>query len=138
MDLSPIVARIKAQCPALRTVGVSADMQAAIDGVVATPAAFVLPLREQGQNLGMTSSTGLRLTQHFGVLLVLANKRDAAGAAALDALHAQRVALRTALLGWVVDAASGQPVGYSSGSLVNLDSEGRLWWMDEFSVVSYG
>ena len=137
MDLSPIVARLKIQLPALRSVGASADLDAAIEGAVALPAAFVLPLAESAVDIGLTGSTGQRIAQAFGVLHVVSNKRDAQGGASLDELATHRVALRAALVGWVPDAATGEPVLFTGGRLLRLDGDGRLWWIDEFALTTY-
>lgn len=137
MDLSLIATRLKAQLTALRSVGASADLDAAIEGVVAMPAAFVLPLAESGTDMGVVSSTGERIAQAFGVLHCLSNRRDAQGAAALDDLKTHRLNLRSALVGWVPDAATGEPVTFTAGRLLRLDGDGRLWWIDEFQLITY-
>lgn len=137
MDLSLIVARLKAQLTALRSVGASADLDAAIEGPSAMPAAFVLPLAESAQDMEMTGATGQRITQAFGVLHVLSNKRDAQGGAALDDLKTHRLSLRAALVGWVLDETTGEPVTFTGGRLLRLDGDGRLWWIDEFALKTY-
>lgn len=137
MDLSLIVARLKSQLSALRTVGASADLDAAIDGVVAMPAAFVLPLAESVRDTGLVSSTGQRIAQAFGVLHCVSNRRDAQGGAALDDLKTHRLALRQTLVGWVPDDATGEPVLFTGGRLLRLDGDGRLWWIDEFELITY-
>jgi len=137
MDLSLIVARLKTELTALRSVGASADLDAAIEGVVAMPAAFVLPLAESSRDMGMTGATGQRIAQAFCVLHVLSNRRDAQGGAALDDLKVHRLALRQALVGWVPDEATGEPVTYTAGRLLRLDGDGRLWWIDEFELTTY-
>ena len=137
MDLSLIVTRLKTQLTALRSVGASADLDAAIDGVLAMPAAFVLPLAESGRDTGLVGSTGERIVQSFGVLHCVSNRRDAQGGAALDDLKTHRLNLRQALVGWVPDAATGEPVLFSGGRLLRLDGDGRLWWIDEFELITY-
>lgn len=137
MDLSLIVARMKTQLTALRSVGASADLDAAIEGSVAMPAAFVLPLADRAADMEMTGSTGQRIVQAFGVLHVLSNKRDSQGAAALDELKTHRLALREALVGWVPVEADGEAVTFTGGRLLRLDGDGRLWWIDEFQLTTY-
>lgn len=137
MDLSLIVARLKAELSALRSVGASADLDAAIEGAVAMPSAFVLPLAEAGHDLGVTGVTRQRITQAFGVLHVVSNRRDAQGGAALDDLKTHRLNLRIALVGWVPDAMTGEPVTFTAGRLLRLDGDGRLWWIDEFELTTY-
>lgn len=137
MDLSPIVARLRTELSALRSVGASADLDAAIEGAVAMPAAFVLPLAESGRDAALVGITAQRVTLAFGVLHVLSNRRDAQGGAALGDLHAHRQALKRALVGWVPDAATGEPVLFTGGRLLRLDGDGRLWWIDEFELMTY-
>lgn len=137
MDLSLITTHLRAQLTGLRSVGSAADMEAAMNGVAALPAAFVLPLAESGADIDVLSSTYQRVLQTFGVVHGTSNRRDAAGGAALDDLHALRLALRTALVGWVPDAANGEAVSFTGGRLLRLDGDARLWWMDEFELITY-
>lgn len=137
MNLGPIVARLKSTLPALRSVGVAADLDAAFNGVVATPSAFVLPLAESGDDIDLLSSTGQRLHLNFGVVHGLSNRRDAAGGAAMDDLATHRAALKAALIGWVPNADTGEAVTFKSGRLLKMDGDGRLWWIDEFQLIDY-
>lgn len=137
MDLSAIEARLKTQLTGLKSVGVVADLIAASKGVAATPSAFVLPLAESAVDMGMLSTTGEKISHLFGVVLCTSNRRDAKGAAALDDLLPLRLNLRNALVGWVPDIATGEPVTFAGGHLLNLDGEGRLWWQDEFELTTY-
>lgn len=136
MDLSLVLARLKTQLTGLKSVGVSADLDAAMEGVVALPAAFVLPLADRSVTTELTGGLSEQITQAFGVVHGLSNKRDALGAAALNDLKTLRLNLRTALVGWVPDADTGEPVHYSAGRLLRLD-DGRLWWIDEFQLITY-
>ena len=137
MDLSLIEARLKDQLTGLKAIGTSADLDSAIDGVVAMPAAFVLPLAEKGADMGLLGSTGQAIEQSFSVIHVLNNRRDATGKAALGDLATLRLNLRAALVGWVPDASNGENVIFTSGRLLRMDGDGRLWWADEFSVNTY-
>lgn len=137
MDLSLVLARLKTQLTGLKSIGASVDLDAAIEGVVALPAAFVLPLAESATTQDLTGTTGERVTQAFGVMHCLSNRRDSQGAAALADLVAVRRNLRAALVGWVPDAATGEPVHYTAGRLLRLDGDGRLWWIDEFQLITY-
>jgi hypothetical protein len=137
MDLSAIVTRLRAQLVGLKSIGGAADLDAAIDGAVALPACFVLPLAESAAALEMVGVTSQRITQAFGVVHVVANRRDALGAAALTDLATLRTQLRTALVGWVADSATGEPVRTTGGRLLRMDGDGRLWWIDEFELNQY-
>lgn len=137
MLLSELQTRVKDQLPGLRQVGTSADVVSAMAGAVTAPAAFVVPMGEDGRDIGLLSTTSQAVAQSFGVLHVVSNRRDAKVGAALDDLEALRAALKAALIGWVPDAATGEPVSFTSGKLLKFDDEGRLWWMDEFNLNSY-
>ncbi|QDL55304.1 phage tail terminator protein [Rhodoferax aquaticus] len=137
MDLDAVVTRVQASLGGLKAVGVSVDMEAAIGGAVPLPCAFVLPLNEVSTDQDRLSRVQQRVTQGFGVILVVSNKRDAKGAAALSDLKALRTALKNNLVGWVPDATNGEPVHHRSGRLLNLDGNARLWWIDEFELVTY-
>ena len=136
MDLSPILARLKTQLVGLKSVGASADLDAAIEGTVAVPSAFVLPLGESATPSELTMVTRQRMTHSFGVVHVVTNRRDAQGAQALVDLATLREQLKAALIGWVMVAASGEPVQFTGGRLLSLDGNGRLWWVDEFVFLS--
>lgn len=137
MDLSLIIARLEVQLTGLKSIGGAADMDAAIEGVVALPACFVLPLAESGQAQDLTGGTAQRITLRFGVVHALSNRRDALGAAALGDLAALRLQLRVALVGWIADAATAEPVHFVAGRLLRLDGDGRLWWIDEFELMTF-
>lgn len=138
MDLSLILARLQTELSStVNSVGVAADLEAAMDGVVAMPALFVLPLSDRGEDVDAASSTDQRVPQTFGVVLCVSNQRDAQGAAALGDLHPLRQALKKALVGWVPDASNGEPVTFDQGNLLSLDGNGRLWWIDRFRLTTY-
>lgn len=137
MDLNLIKERLKTMLVGLRSIGVAADLEAAMGGGAPLPGAFVLPLAELGADLGLVSSTYEITKQTFGVVHGVSNRRDAAGGAAMDDLGVLRSNLRTALVGWVPDASNGEAVSFASGRLLRMDGDGRLWWIDEFDLKTY-
>jgi hypothetical protein len=137
MDLSLIEARLKATLVGLKSIGAVADLDAAMGGAAPTPSAFVLPLAEGSVDADTLGSTNQRIAQLFGVVHVVSNRRDAKGSAALDDLKTLRLNLRAALVGWVPDAATGEPVHFRAGRLLQLDDHGCLWWTDEFELITY-
>jgi hypothetical protein len=137
MDLSLIAARLQATLVGVKSIGTVADMDTAIDGAPPTPSAFVMPLADAAVDADTLGGTNQRIAQLFGVVHVLANKRDATGTASLNDLTTLRLNLRAALVGWVPDAATGEPVHFRAGRLLRLDGDGRLWWMDEFELITY-
>lgn len=134
MDVTPVIARLKAQLTGFVSIGGAADLDAAIEGTPNAPAAYVLPLGEGAAEpylgAGVTAQT---VTQGFGVVLVAQNLQDARGEAASKALAPMRAQVRQALLGWAPVPAEGQPVRFSAGRLLQF-AQGRLWWTDEWLV----
>ncbi|MBB1601579.1 hypothetical protein [Variovorax sp. UMC13] len=137
MDLSPVIARLRTKLIGLRAIGGSADLDAAMRGVVVAPSAYVMPLVEQGREIPTTGPTRQRLTSLFGVILVIENVRDNTGAASLVDLNGLRTQLFDALVGWVPDDQVGEPVIFTSGELVQAEGDGKLWWSDEFQLISF-
>jgi len=136
VDVTPVIARLAQQAAGFVVVAGAADLDAAIETAPATPAAYVLPLAESAAASDLTPVVAQRVVMSFGVVLVVANLRDARGAAAAAALERHRAAVRQALLGWVPDAATGEPVEYAGGRLLQFRDQ-RLWWSDEYRVVGY-
>lgn len=134
LDLQALAERLRAAMPELRQVGVLADLEAALGGTFTPPAAFVMPVSERAEAPVRTSVLRQRVALRTGVLLSVQNLRDIKGAAALDTLRPLRAALRTALVGWVPDADTGEPLVHATGRLWRMDG-GRIWWLDEFDYV---
>ncbi|MBL8351201.1 MAG: hypothetical protein JNL87_12925 [Burkholderiaceae bacterium] len=136
MDVSAVITRLAAQLSGFVVVAGAADLDAAIELAPATPAAYVLPLAETADAPALISVHEQRVVQAFGVVLVVSNLRDATGAAAAAELATRRQAVRAALVGWVPDAATGLPVGFTGGRLLQF-RDGRLWWADDFELTTY-
>lgn len=136
MDVAPVIARLKAQLTGFVGITGAGDLDVAIDGTPNTPAAYVMPLAETAEESNFIGVIDQRLTQEFAVVLVVSNLRDATGAAAVAELATKRLALRAALLGWAPDAATGEPVQFVSGAVLQFRDQ-RLWWRDVFRVIAY-
>jgi len=138
MDLQFVIDRLKAQLSGIRQLGGAADLDSALNGSVSVPAVFVMPQAEAAEVT--TMATGLvrqTFTSNWGVIQVVTNRRDASGAAALTDLATLRLAVRQALVGWVSDTSTGEPVLATGGQLLRLDGESRLWWVDSFELKTY-
>ncbi|MCV2359633.1 hypothetical protein LNV08_11700 [Paucibacter sp. TC2R-5] len=133
MDMTPIIARLKAQLTGFVLISGVADLDAAIASTSVAPAAYCLPLAESAEGPDMLGVHHQRIAQEFGVVLVISNLRDATGTAAAADLAAKRIALRAALMGWVPDASNGEPVSFTSGRILRFENQ-QLWWTDEFRV----
>jgi hypothetical protein len=137
VDLTFVIDRLKAQAPALKTVGGSADMESARPGAMLIPSAFVFPIADSTAVLPHTGGFDEADQWEFGVVLVVANLRDARGAAALTTLAPIRAQVRAALSGWAPDTATGEPVTKGRGQLLRFDGDNRLWWIDRFHWKSF-
>lgn len=135
MDVSPIIARLKAQLTGFVLIAGAGELDAAIETIPAVPAAFVMPLSELADAPDLVGVHHQRVTQEFAVVLVVSNLRDAAGAAAATELQTRRLAVRAALVGWVPDALTGETVAFTSGRVLRFADQ-RLWWTDEFRVMT--
>ncbi len=73
LDLSQISARLKSQCNLLRTIGEAADFAAITDEAKNPPAAYVLPLRDEGFDESTQAHAGAMVSVHFGICMAVKN-----------------------------------------------------------------
>ncbi len=132
MNLQPVVDHLKAHA-AFRQTGGAADLAAVEDSAVLDPACFVVPLDERRDEESEDEDGGFGRQVRFGVLYVVANRRDPRGGAAQDELHAARTAGESALATLMLSGAQVPPA-WLRGSLVKF-VQGQVWWMDEFEVL---
>lgn len=135
MDVTPIIDRLKTQLTGFVLIAGAADLDIAIDATPNAPAAHVMPLAETAEAPDLAGLHHQRVLQEFGVVVMVANLQDATGSAAAVELHARRLAVRAALVGWVPDPASGETVAFTGGRLLQFFNQ-RLWWMDQFRVLT--
>lgn len=137
MDLKPVINRLRERLTGVRSVGGAADLEAALRGVVVAPAVFVVPLARRGREMPRTGPTRQHISSLFGVLQVVESFRDNVGEAALVDLDALGKQIFDALVGWVQDEMTGEPVVFVQGELIQAEGDGRVWWSDEFQLTSY-
>lgn len=137
MWFQDVLTRLKGQVKGLREVEGATSLDAAMRGAVASPSAYLIPLTETGTELPHTGQFDQHIAVLFAVLLVLDTARSAQGTDVLVQLHTHRAAIRQALVGWVPDGESGEPVTFAGGELVQFQGDGRLWWSDEFLLTTY-
>ena len=135
MDLDAVITRLRAQLVNVKSVGGAAELATALENTPATPAVYGVPLAERADAPELLSVHQQKITQEFGVIMVVANRRDATGAASLTDLRGLRLQVRAALMGWVPVPAEGEPCVYLGGRLLKWD-DGRLWWSDEWRVAT--
>lgn len=137
MNLVPIIDRLKDRVSGARYIGGAADLAAALRGVVITPSVYVMPLGDRPVKAGDDEhcAAGAGDVVTFGVLLALADARDAAGGEVLEELPEFRRQVRRALVAWAPDERRDDPVRFVRGELVKFEGDGYLWWADAFSYV---
>jgi hypothetical protein len=120
---------------ALRTVAGAAEYAALQAPPLAArqPAAYVLPLSEEGGPNGLAAGpVRQRITATFGVVLMATSLRDARGEAAADLLGPLCDAIRSQLVGFQPTPAH-DPIEFRRGRLLDI-TEGTLAWQDEFTT----
>ena len=137
MWLQDVIARLKAQVTGMREIDGASSLDAAMRGAVSCPSAYAIPLTETGRELAHTGPVDQLITVLFGVLIVLDTARTAQGLDVLIELEAKRLQVRAALVGWVPDDETGEPVTFVGGELVQFQGDGRLWWSDEFLLTTF-
>ena len=137
MWLQDVLTRLKAQVTGMREIDGASSLDAAMRGAVSCPSAYAIPLTETGRELAHTGPVDQLITVLFGVLIVLDTARTAQGLDVLIELEAKRRQVRQALVGWVPDDETGEPVTFAGGELAQFEGDGRLWWSDEFLLTTY-
>lgn len=131
--IDAIIARLDAQVGSLNLVKGAADFQkAAESNPTATPAAYVLLLKEGGGPTATFSRTEQRVNAEIGIVLVVRNVADAKGASAGTDMATLRAAVRAALLGW--EDGGRDPMEFAAGDLLAF-RDGHMWWQDSYRTV---
>lgn len=136
MDIALFVARLQAEVTGLREIEAAAGLDAAMRANRVAPAAYVIPLGERVEQMPFVSTTEHLESRVFGVIFVV-ETLDTTGAPAVLDLRVVRHQVKTALIGWVPDEETGEPVIFLGGVLVQFDGDGRMWWSDEYQFKSY-
>ena len=131
------IGRLKAQVTGMREIDGASSLEAAMRGAVATPSLYLIPLTETGRELAHTGPLDQQIAVLFAVLFALDTARSAQGMDVLVELHTHRNQVRAALVGWVPDDETGEPVTFVGGELVQFQGDGRLWWSDEFLLTTF-
>lgn len=133
MNFNVVIAQLRARAPIFgQRVAGSASFKVLPEAAnLKTPAAYVMPLDEQPGD--QQSATGYQqaVKEEFAVVVVLDNAVDERGQVAAASLHAVRLALFKALLGFQV-AADHDVIAFEGGQLLHLD-RARLYYQFEFS-----
>lgn len=134
MNFNVVIAQLRARAPIFdQRVAGAANFKVLPEAAnLKTPAAYVIPMDEQPGD--QQSATGYQqsVKEEFAVVVVLDNAVDERGQVAAASLHAVRLALFKALLGFQ-PAEHYDVVAFEGGELMHLD-RARLYYQFEFST----
>jgi hypothetical protein len=133
MNLQPIADRLMQNRPAgVRKIGGAADLSRIKAGQVVAPALYLIPMDESAGSMDFAGDTLQRVEAGFAVVLVVSNKSDATGGAAVDDVEPLREAVKLALHGWSPGDLF-ERISFTRGALLSFD-DGLVFWMDEFTT----
>lgn len=137
MIVTEIITRLTDRCGSSFALIEGAVALAAVsDAPPATPAAYVVPMREaSGENERMTGGLLQRTELDIAVVIIVENVSDDRGAAAGQDLEPLKAAVRAALLGWM-PASAEDVITHVSGELT-ASREGVVWWEEIFATAAY-
>lgn len=128
--IAEIIARLQSQVPTLKLVAGAAEFQAASEtNPLATPAAYVLRMAENGGKSLTAAQVTQRVAAEIGIVIVVRNVADPTGAAAGADLETLRIAVRAALLGWAPPGCDR--LEFAAGGLLAF-RDGHIWWQDSY------
>ncbi|OON62285.1 hypothetical protein B0920_02060 [Massilia sp. KIM] len=134
--INQLIERIDTMVPQLRLVGGAIDFQAAVENnPKATPACFVIPMREQPGPSIASDVMQQKVTASIGVVLVVRHLGDTTGAGAGNDLEVLRRQVREQIYGWTPDPAIA-PLERGAGQLLAF-RDGHAWWQDLFTTSYY-
>ena len=136
MDVTPFLERLRARTTGMREIEAAAGLEAAMASNLVAPAAYVIPMSERGTELEHTGAVDQWLSQVFAVLQVVQTQAPAGTSGVVDLVQSRKQ-VKAALVGFVPDEDTGEPVTFLGGELVDFGGDGRMWWADEFHVKSY-
>ncbi|MAZ84124.1 MAG: hypothetical protein CME90_11030 [Hoeflea sp.] len=136
--VTEMIARLQAIDPSPFALIEGAVEFASIDKVPpAVPAAYVFIKNEAAEENSRATGKVLQRAEHdIAVVIITSNVSDATGAAAFDDIEALKVKVRGALVGFVPESSSGDPLEYVSGQILRFRS-GTVWFETVFAAASY-
>lgn len=130
-DCEWIIARLKAEVPALKIVSGAADLSAASADLKQTPSAYVFEVSDSAsKNTRGTMVVSQNNEAKFAIVIAAQNLRDFRGQHAKSDLRTIRAAIITALHGWQPNAEF-DPIEKRTGRLMSMRKT-VLWWQEEF------
>lgn len=134
----PTLLRLRDRVPGMREIEGASSLAEAMSGARAVPALYLVPLAEKGFELPHTGPVDQLVGAMLGVIYAMPAGRTAMGLDAVLALDTVRSQVRAALVGWVPDAATGEPMTFVGGELLDLpNARAQIWWADDFQLTTY-
>ena len=142
MQLELIITQLRALCPSFngRVAGAAEFKPVSEAAALPVPCAFVIPLDDRPEPPKVLNAVGQEMTDSFGVIVALDNRADEKGQNGAASVHAIRVEVWRALMGWIPGlvntvnpATDYNGIFYEGGSLLSLD-RARLWYQFEFGA----
>ncbi|TFF20539.1 hypothetical protein E3C22_16660 [Jiella endophytica] len=136
MIVAEIEQRLVERCQAhFAIIAGAIDLATVKDRPPASPAAYVVPLRDVSADNSRMSDVLQRTEMDVGVVIIVENVSDATGAAAGQDLEVLKTAVRKALIGWQ-PASAEDVVTHVSGELTSAKG-GTVWWEEQFATAYY-
>lgn len=138
MDAPAIVARLKAEVPDLRQVGIAADLDAVLKGGTAGQhtgaSAFIIATGERGGQPALAAGAYRQpITETVSVIITVREISNRQGNKPALELEALKVAVRNAIAGWR-PAGAFAPFAMTLGTIVAF-RPGFLAWAYEFTAA---
>lgn len=134
MDLTPITTRLQAEASdVFKIIGTAAEYDAAAESLAAAPAVFVIEQDDGADPPVLCGVVEQSVVVRLACVIAVKLQRDTRGEGGRSALQTARGAVRAALMGWVPDAATGEPITYVGGQMLDF-LPGTIWWQDVYQV----
>lgn len=131
-----IIARLKAEVPALRIIDGAAGFQRASESnPTAVPAAYVFTVDESADENSIDEPMIQHIEVTLAVVLVVRHVGDATGAAAGSDMDSLRDAVLVALMGYRPDA-DHDPLARQRSTLLTF-RDGHMWWQETWATRYY-
>ncbi|NDW04071.1 phage tail terminator protein [Jiella pacifica] len=136
MIVAEIEARLVERCQASFAIIAGAiDLARVKERPPASPAAYVVPIREVSAENSRMTGVSQRTEMDVGVVIIVDNVSDDTGAAAGKDLESLKAIVRKALIGWQ-PASAEDVIIHVSGEMTSAKG-GTVWWEEQFATAYY-
>lgn len=132
LDLTLWVARLQAEVPGLKQVGLAGDLQRVQDKLTVVPAAWVFPGSESVGGTAESPTPRRRMLVGVDLIIAVRHYGDTHGGKAMDLLRPLRQEIWAALNGWQ-PADATVPVITKGGQPISMNKN-AMWWRDRFET----